>query len=404
MKYIVLLCDGMADRPIPELGNKTPMEVAHKPNMDALASCGVCGTARTIPEGMHPQSDIANLAVMGYDPAIYYRGRSPLEAVSMGIDLGPNDIAIRCNISTVSDEEDYQDKTMIDYSSDEISTEEAKELVEYVAQHLNTKDMRLYTGISYRHCLVIKNAQVGTDLTPPHDITGKPVRGCLPKGRYGERLTKFMLDSHELLKNHPVNLERIAKGENPANTCWFWGEGTKPALAPFEELYGLKGGVVCAVDLIKGLGICAGMEVPFVEGATGAKRTDFAAKGRKALELLKSDVDFVYIHVEAPDESGHAGDVQCKIDAIEAIDKDILGYLQDGLEAAGEDYAIMLLPDHPTPIEIRTHSTDAVPFVLYRSDAERQGPAVYTEASAANTSLHVEQGYTLMKKFTRLDF
>lgn len=404
MKYIVLLCDGMADRPIPELGNKTPMEVAHKPHMDALANVGVCGTARTIPEGMHPQSDIANLAVMGYDPAIYYRGRSPLEAVSMGIDLGPNDIAIRCNISTVSDEEDYNDKTMIDYSSDEISTEEAKELVEYVAQHLNTDDMRLYTGISYRHCLVIKDAQVGTDLTPPHDITGKPVRGCLPKGRYGERLTKFMLDSHELLKNHPVNLARIAKGENPANTCWFWGEGTKPALSPFEELYGLKGGVVCAVDLIKGLGICAGMKVPFVEGATGAKRTDFAAKGRAALELLKSDVDFVYIHVEAPDESGHAGDVQCKIDAIEAIDKDILGYLQDGLSAAGENYAIMLLPDHPTPIEIRTHSTDPVPFVLYRSDAERQGPAVYTEASAAACGLHVEEGYTLMKKFTGLDF
>ncbi len=404
MKYIVLLCDGMADRPIPELGNKTPMEVAYKPNMDALASRGVCGTARTIPEGMHPQSDIANLAVMGYDPAIYYRGRSPLEAVSMGIDLGPNDIAIRCNISTVSDEEDYNDKTMIDYSSDEISTEEARELVEHVAQHLNTEDMKLYTGISYRHCLVIKDAQVGTDLTPPHDITGKPVRGCLPKGRYGERLTKFMLDSHELLKNHPVNLERIAKGENPANTCWFWGEGTKPALAPFEELYGLKGGVVCAVDLIKGLGICAGMKVPFVEGATGAKRTDFAAKGRAALELLKSDVDFVYIHVEAPDESGHAGDVQCKIDAIEAIDKHILGYLEEGLKAAGEDYAIMLLPDHPTPIEIRTHSTDPVPFVLYRSDAERQGPAVYTEASAAACGFHVEEGYTLMKKFTGLEF
>lgn len=404
MKYIVLLCDGMADRPIPELGYKTPMEAAHKPNMDALAGRGVCGTARTIPEGMHPQSDIANLAVMGYDPAIYYRGRSPLEAVSMGIDLGPNDIAIRCNISTVSDEADYNDKTMVDYSSDEISTEEAKELVEYVAQHLNTDDMRLYTGISYRHCLVIKNAEVGTDLTPPHDITGKPVRGCLPKGRYGERLTKFMLDSHELLKNHPVNLARIAKGENPANTCWFWGEGTKPALAPFEELYGLKGGVVCAVDLIKGLGICADMEVPFVEGATGAKRTDFAAKGRKALELLRSDVDFVYIHVEAPDESGHAGDVQCKIDAIEAIDKDILGYLQDGLKASGEDYAIMLLPDHPTPIEIRTHSMDPVPFVLYRSDAERQGPAVYTEAAAAAQGLHIEQGYTLMKKFTGLDF
>lgn len=404
MKYIVLLCDGMADRPIQELGNRTPMEAAYKPNMDTLARRGVCGTASTIPQGMRPQSDIANLAVMGYDPAIYYRGRSPLEAVSMGIDLGPNDIAIRCNISTVSDEPDYLDKTMVDYSSDEIPTEEGRELVQYIADHLNTEDMRLYPGISYRHCLVIRNAEVGTDLTPPHDITGKPVRGCLPRGRYGERLTDFILRSHELLKDHPINLARMARGENPANTCWFWGEGTKPALVPFRELYGLKGGVVCAVDLIKGLGICAGMEAPYVEGATGAKRTDFFAKGRKALELLKGDIDLVYIHVEAPDESGHAGDIQCKIDAIEAIDRYILGYLTEELEKSGEDFAIMLLPDHPTPIEIRTHSADPVPFVLYRSDKAYTGPEVYTEASAAATGLYIPEGHTLMKRFTELNF
>lgn len=404
MKYIVVLCDGMADRPIPQLGGKTPMEAAHKPNMDALASRGLCGTARTIPHGMHPQSDIANLAVMGYDPAIYYRGRSPLEAVSMGIDLGPDDIAIRCNISTVSDEADYLDKTMIDYSADEISTDEARQLVKYVANKLNTEDMQLYPGISYRHCLVMRNAQTGTDLTPPHDITGRPVRSFMPVGRYGERLTGFIMDSHRLLKDHPVNLARMARGENPANTCWLWGEGTRPALKPFQELYGLRGGVVCAVDLIKGLGICAGMEVPHVEGATGAKRTDFAAKGRKALELLMSGTDLVYIHIEAPDESGHAGDLQCKLDAIEAIDKYILGYLITSLKAAGEDYAIMLLPDHPTPIEIRTHSADPVPFVLYRSDKVHHGPSEYTEASAAGTGLHLEQGHTLMAKFTRLDF
>lgn len=404
MKYIVLLCDGMADRPMQELNGRTPMEAAHKPNMDALAGRGLCGTARTIPEGMHPQSDIANLAVMGYDPAIYYRGRSPLEAVSMGIELGPEDIAIRCNISTVSDEESYVDKTMIDYSAGEISTDEARVLVEYLSERLNTPDMQLYPGISYRHCLVMRNAATGTHLTPPHDITGQPVRSYLPSGRYGERLLKFMETSHSLLKAHPVNLARVARGENPANTCWLWGEGTRPALRPFQELYGLKGGVVCAVDLIKGLGICAGMEVPHVEGATGAKRTDFAAKGRKALELLLSGTDLVYIHVEAPDESGHSGDLQCKLEAIEAIDRDILGYLMRELDGAGEEYAIMLLPDHPTPIELRTHTADPVPFVLYRSDKALSGPPVYTETSAAGTGLYIEQGHTLMQKFTHLDF
>lgn len=404
MKYIVLLCDGMADRPIQELGGKTPMEAAHKPNMDALAGRGLCGTARTIPYGMHPQSDIANLAVMGYDPAIYYRGRSPLEAVSMGIELGPEDIAIRCNISTISDEESYGDKTMIDYSAGEISTDEAKVLVEYLAERLNTPDMQLYPGISYRHCLVMRNATTGTNLTPPHDITGQPIHSYLPSGRYGERLLKFMEASHSLLREHPVNLARVARGENPANTCWLWGEGTRPALRPFKELYGLRGGVVCAVDLIKGLGICAGMEVPHVEGATGAKRTDFAAKGRKALELLLSGTDLVYIHVEAPDESGHSGDLQCKLEAIEAIDRDILGYLMRELDGAGEEYAIMLLPDHPTPIALRTHTADPVPFVLYRSDKALSGPPVYTEASAAGTGLYIEQGHTLMQKFTHLDF
>lgn len=405
MKYIVMLGDGMADRPLPELNGKTPLEVAHKPYMDSLAQHGSSGMTCAIPGGMSPQSDVANMAVLGYAPSKYYTGRSPLEAISMGIDLAPTDVAIRCNIVTVSDEENYYDKTMIDYSSEEIPTEEARILVDYIAEHLNCEDMKLYPGISYRHCLVINNAETGTVFTPPHDITGKPVRDCMPKGRYGERLTEFILRSHELLKDHPVNLARIARGERPANSCWFWGEGTRPAFTPFSELYGLRGGVVCAVDLIKGLGICAGMEVPFVEGATGAKRTDFAAKGKKALEMLLGGTELVYIHVEAPDESGHAGDIQCKIDAIEAIDKHVLGYIMEGLDKAGEDYAILLMPDHPTPIEIRTHSSDPVPFVLYRSDKETLPHAkLYTESEVASTGFEIEHGHDLMTRLTSLDF
>jgi len=405
MKYLVMLGDGMADRPIPELNGKTPLQAAHKPNMDRLARCGSVGMARTVPAGMTPQSDVANLSVLGYDTAKYYSGRSPLEAVSMGIDLAADDVAIRCNISTVSDEPLYRDKTMIDYSAGEISTEEATELVKFVAAELNSDFLTLYPGISYRHCLVLHHASTGTRFTPPHDITGQPVRGHLPEGAYGEELLRFQERSSELLKDHPINLARIARGERPANTCWLWGEGTRPALAPFGELYGLKGCVICAVDLIKGMGICAGMATPYVEGATGAKRTDFAAKGKKALEMLLGGYDLAYIHVEAPDESGHAADLQCKLDAIEAIDRDVLGFVLDGLRNAGEEVAVLLMPDHPTPIELRTHSSDPVPFVLYRSDRESFPSAPqYDEDSAAATGQFIERGHELMGKLTSLDF
>ena len=405
MKYIVMLGDGMADRPIPSLGNRTPLQAAYKPYMDYVAAHGACGMTRMVPKGMPPQSDTANLAVMGYDPEVYYRGRSPLEAVSMGVELAPTDIAIRCNILTLSDEPDYLDRTMIDYSAGEISNEEGKALVEYLAERMNTEQLELHAGISYRHCLVIHNAELGTDLTPPHDITGKPIRNCMPAGRYGQLLSDFMVRSSELLRDHPINRRRIAEGKNPANSCWFWGEGTRPELVPFQKLYGVKAGVICAVDLLKGLGICTGMDVPFVPGATGAKRTDFAAKGKKALELLDSGLDLVYVHVEAPDESGHAGDVECKVEAIENIDRHILGYLMDNLKARGEDFAVMLLPDHPTPIEIRTHSSDPVPFVLYDSRRECIPRALsYCEAEAEKTGLFIEKGHTLMKKFISLDF
>ena len=405
MKYVVMLGDGMADRPIESLGGKTPLEAAYKPNMDYLSRHGAAGMVRTIPEGMPPGSDAANMSVMGYPPALYYTGRSPLEAVSMGIDMAADDVAMRCNLVCVSDEENYADKTMIDYSSGEIGTEEAVELLRYLAEKLNEEELHLFPGISYRHCLLLNHAEFGTSLTPPHDITGKAVKEYLPKGRYGERLYALMQSSYELLKEHPINRARIARGERPANSCWFWGEGTRPSFKRFEELYGKKAGVVCAVDLIKGLGICAGMKVPFVSGATGAKRTDFAAKGRMALKLLREDCELVYIHVEAPDESGHAGDVACKVEAIEAIDRDVLGQVMEGLKKDGEDFAILLTPDHPTPIELRTHSAEPVPFVLYRSDRDAVPQAgAYTEAEAKKTGLFLEEGPMLMKKLISLDF
>ena len=306
------------------------------------------------------------------------------------------------NLVTMSDEPDYAAKTMIDYSAGEISTEEAAELVRFLAENLNCGDLQIYPGISYRHCLVLRHAQAGTALTPPHDITGKPVEGHLPSGRYGERLLALMERSCVLLRDHPVNLARRARGLNPANSCWLWGEGTRPKLEPFEKLYGVKGGVVCAVDLLKGIGLCAGMRVPDVPGATGAMWTDFAAKGRKALELLRDGCDLVYIHIEAPDECGHHGAAQEKVKAIEAIDRDVLGFLMDALRAEGEPFRIMLTPDHPTPCALRTHVGDPVPFVLYDSEKEEAPHAPrYTESEAAATGLFLEKGPMLMERLVK---
>lgn len=405
MKYIIMLGDGMADYPVPELGNKTPLEAAHKPHMDYLAQHGTVGMVQTVPTGMPPGSDTANLSVMGYAPKIYYSGRSPLEAVSMGIDVKADDVTFRCNIVTVSDQAAYADKTMIDYSAGEISTEEAAILVDFLAKEFQAEDLSLFCGISYRHCLVMNHAEIGTELTPPHDITGKPVRGHLPEGRYGERLYSLMQRSYELLKDHPVNLARIAKGKNPANSVWFWGEGTRPKLDSLESLYGIKGGVVCAVDLIKGLGICAGMQNIEVEGATGGMVTNYRGKGQAALDLLHNGCDLVYIHVEAPDECGHHGDPKAKVAAIEAIDKDVLGLIMEQLTEEGEDFAVLLTPDHPTPIELRTHTGEPVPFVLYRSTGDSSPSACcYTESAAKATGLFLEEGPMLMKKLISGDF
>ena len=406
MKYIVMLGDGMADFPIEELGGKTPLEAAHKPFMDKIAREGRVGMVKTVPDGMPPQSDTANLSVMGYDPKIYYTGRSPLEAVSMGIELGEKDVAMRCNLVCISEEENYEDATMVDYSSDEISTEEARILIKYLDENLHTDEVNLYPGISYRHCLVLRNSHTGAILTPPHDISGKPVKEHLPKGEHAELLLGIMKRSYELLKDHPVNIERKKKGLKPANSCWFWGEGTRPALTSFEEKYGVKGGVVCAVDLIKGLGLCAKMAVPNVPGATGGMVTNYAGKGEAALKLLtEGGCDLVYIHVEAPDESGHRASLKHKISAIEHIDSDILGLLIPELEKRGEEFSVLLLPDHPTPLSLMTHIGDPVPFAIYSSSRGlTPHAAAYSERAAAETGIYEEKGCELMGKFIRGEF
>ena len=404
MKHIVMLCDGLADWPIESLGGRTPVEAAHTPNMDELARRGAAGMVRTIPAGMPPGSDAANMSVMGYAPAIYYSGRSPLEAVGMGIELKPTDVAIRCNLSTLSDEPVYEDKTLLDFSADEISTDEAAQLIQCLREHLDG-DMRLYTGISFRHCLVLADASTGTQFTAPHDIMGKPIREYLPKGLNGERLAQFQRRSWELLRDHPVNRARAARGKPPANTCWLWGEGRRPSLKPFKELFGLEAGMVCAVDLLKGLAACTGMKAPHIPGATGAKRTDCAAKARAALRLLEEGCELVYIHVEAPDESAHAGDLACKIEAIEAIDREILGPVMRELRERNEAFRILLLPDHPTPLAIRTHIADPVPFVLWRSDRDTPPHAeAYSEAACARTGLFVPEGPMLMRRLISGDF
>ncbi len=405
MKYVILLGDGMADLPLPELGQQTPLEAADKPRMDYLAQHGACGLAKTVPEGMPPGSDTANLAVMGYDPKQYYSGRSPLEAVSLGIDLKEDDVAYRCNLVTLSEEPDYGARTMIDYCAGEIETEDARQLIAVLQAELDTAGLRLYPGISYRHCLVRARALPGAVLTPPHDITGQPIRDYLPGGDFGPCLLEWQRRSAAILADHPINQARRAAGLNPANSAWFWGEGVRPRIPSFESLYGLKGGVICAVDLIKGLGICAGWQHLPVPTATGGMVTDYRAKGRAALALLEAGCDLVYIHVEAPDECGHHGDTAAKIRAIEAIDRELLAPLLDALDEGGEDYALLLTPDHPTPIPLKTHTGGPVPFVLYRSGGV-SGPHAsrYTEAECQKTGLYLPEGPLMMKKLVGNDF
>lgn len=395
MKYIVMLGDGMADYPVEKLGGRTPLETAKKPNIDRLASKGVLGMVKTVPEGLKPGSDVANLSAMGYNPVECYTGRSPLEAVSIGIEMSDTDVAFRCNLVTLSGEADYSQKTMVDYSSDEISTAEAAELIQAVNEAFRSDEIEFYPGISYRHCMIWHKGPVGLDLTPPHDISDRKITEYVPKN---DVICDLMKRSHEVLKNHPVNQARVARGLHPANSIWLWGEGTKPGVSNFQKTYGVKGSVISAVDLIKGIGICAGMKVIEVEGATGNIDTNFTGKGKAALETLLDGQDLVYIHVEAPDECGHRGEIENKVKAIELIDELIVGPLLEGLEKAGEEYSILVMPDHPTPLAIKTHISDPVPYLIYRStEPVDSGINTYTEEACRSTGRFVEHGYELMK-------
>lgn len=399
MKYVVILGDGMADYPIQELQNKTPLMVAKKPYIDNLASLGEVGLCTTVPCGMKPGSDVANLSVLGYNPKDCYTGRSPLEAASIGIALKDTDYTYRANLVTLSSEEEYADKTMVDYSGGEISTAEAKELIEYLKKSLDDEKHTLYAGISYRHCLVVDNGNTIGELTPPHDITGKKIKDYLPKSLEAKDYLLMMKRSYELLKDHPINLKRIKEGKNPANSLWFWGEGTKPALQNFEEKYGVKGAMISAVDLLKGIGKLTGMKVIEVEGATGNYDTNFNGKAEAALKALKEGCDFVYIHMEAPDECGHHGDLSHKIYSIEQIDG-VVKTVAEGLKTMNEEFSILIAPDHPTPIAIMTHCSDPVPFVIYRStDEKKSGVQGYTEKEAIKTGLSLDNGEQLMKTF-----
>lgn len=402
MKYIIVLADGMADYPIDELGGRTPLEAAHKPTMDLLARTGEIGLVKTVPEGMAPGSDTANLSVMGYDPAEYYTGRSPFEAISMGLTLADTDMAFRCNVVTLSDDEPYEEKIMLDHSSDEITTPEAKELILTVNEYLKGEGISFYPGVSYRHIMIWNHAPDGHILVPPHDIIGKRIKEYIPGGPFGALFLKMMRKSSEFLKNHSINKDRVKRGLRPANSVWIWGEGRRPALSSFTAKYGITGSVISAVDLIKGLGICAGLRSIDVEGATGNVHTNFEGKARAALEELKKGQDFVYIHLEAPDEAGHRFELENKVKSIEAIDKRVIKPIFDELTASGEDFKIMVLPDHPTPLSLRTHTSDPVPYLIYNSTSRlNKSEHNYDEKYAAQTGLFIEKGHLLMDHFIR---
>ena len=401
MKYVVVLGDGMADYAVDEFGGKTILEIAEKPNMDYMAKHGEMGLVKTVLDGMKPGSDVANLSVMGYDTRKCYSGRSPLEAASIGVKLKDNDVTFRTNLVTLSDEENYEDKTMLDYSAGEISTEEAAELIAAVEDALHTDMIHFYSGVSYRHLLVWEGGSTKVSLTPPHDISDKKIDGHLPEGEGADKLLEMMKKSEEILKNHPVNKKRVAEGKNPANSIWIWGEGTKPQLENFKDKYGLDGSVISAVDLIKGIAICAGMNSIDVEGANGNYNTNFDGKAKAALDALLSGSDFVYVHLEGPDECGHQGDAEHKKLAVEKIDEKIIGYLRKNLEERGIDYKMLVLPDHPTPIKLKTHVSDPVPYIIYDSRKSADGKLDYTEKNAKQTGIYIDKGHELMEHFLK---
>lgn len=400
MKYLVMLCDGMADEPFDKLGGKTPMELAKKQTMDMLASKGEVGMVKTVAEGLKPGSDVANLSVLGYEPAVYYTGRSPLEAASIGIDLKDTDVTLRCNLVTLSDEENYEDKTMVDYCGGDISTEEAKILIEYIEEKLGNDIFKFYPGVSYRHCLVWTNGDKDSvSFTPPHDISQRVVAEYIPQGSGVAPLYDLMKKSYDLLKNHPVNLERVKNGKRPANSIWLWGEGTKTILDSFKDKFNKKGSMISAVDLLKGIAISSGMNSVDVEGATGYIDTNFEGKANAAINEFKNGQDFVYIHVEAPDECGHRGEYDNKVKAIELIDEKILTPVTEFLKGY-DDFAVLVCPDHPTPLNIKTHSSNPVPYLIYSSrDEVNSGVTSFTEKNSEATGNYIAKGFTMMNYF-----
>lgn len=396
MKYVIILGDGMADEPIEQLGGKTPLAYAKTPNMDKLSKLSEIGLVHTIPDGMKPGSDTANLSVLGYDPKIYYSGRSPLEALSIGVPMKDTDIALRCNIVTISEDDvPFEEKTIIDHSASEISTEDCAVLLDAVRAQLETEIYKFYVGTSYRHCLIWDKGEV-VELTPPHDVLTQKIGQHLPEDAV---LREMMKKSYDILVNHPINIERKKQGLNPANCCWFWGAGTKPMLSSFYEKTGKKGAMISAVDLLKGIAVGAGMDNIHVEGANGGLHTNYAGKAEAAVKALTdAGYDFVYIHVEAPDEMGHQGSVERKVQAIEYLDEKIIGPVADALTQAGVDYRMLVLPDHPTPIRVRTHTSDSVPYMLYDATKPEEQTWNYSEAEAKQSGNFVAHGYEMMDK------
>ena len=396
MKYLIVLGDGMADRPIEELGGKTPLEYADTPAMDAYSKMSEIGMVHTIPDGMKPGSDTANLSVLGYDPKLYYSGRSPLEALSIGVDMKTTDVALRCNIVTVStDDLPYEQKTIIDHSSSEISTEDAAILIDAVKKELENDIYKFYVGTSNRHLTIWDKGEV-VDLTPPHDVLGQTIGEYLP---HDDALREMMKRSYDILADHPINKQRMAEGLNPANSIWFWGAGTRPMLSSFKEKTGHTGAMISAVDLLKGIAVGAQMKVIEVEGANGGLNTNYEGKASAAVEaLLNGGCDFAYIHLEAPDEMGHQGSVEHKVKAIENLDKRIIKNVTEALEAKGVDFRMLVLPDHPTPIAIRTHTGDPVPYMLYDSTDKKDNTWNYNEKEAEASGNYIAEGHTIIER------
>ncbi len=401
MKYFVMLGDGMADTPIPSLGGKTPLEAADKPMADYLSENGELGLTNTLFEGMPTGSDIANLAVLGYDPKRFYTGRSPIEALGLGIPLSGEDTVFRLNLVSISNDGAFEDKVMLDHSSDKITNEEAWELLDALSAHFGSDKKIFHRGVSYRHIMIWKGIDYGYTMMPPHDILGQGIREYLPEGKYGAEVLSMMKESFELLMAHPVNRKRMEKGLRPANCLWLWGEGTKPQLSPFYDKYGLSGSVITAVPLIKGLALGIGLKSIDVDGTTGDYYTNYKGKADAAIDAFKSGDEFVFVHVEAPDECGHDADVELKVKSIEKIDSEIIKPVKEYLDSSGEDYRILFMPDHATPIEARTHVISPVPYLIYGSGINAKSKLPYSEKAAEQTGVKVELGYDILTRFIK---